>query len=375
MSNTDEIIAESEAMKEVLGRVEPVAPTKVPVLITGETGVGKEVIARDIHGKSGREDKPFMSVNCAAFPTENLLNSEIFGHVQGAFTGATRSRVGIFKQADGGTIFLDEVGKMLPETQDKLLRVLETEKFVPLGGDKTINVDVRIIAATNANLEILMEEDKFSDALYYRLARLRIHIPPLRVRPDDIEPLVSHIIPKVKKQYRLIEKPATKITQEALNELKKRDWPGNVRQLESVIMEALVYAAKKEEIQLNDLPPEKQEVAIPENAKTEGYRNPERAGLKRKFEDTKQALEALLKTLKEKEKKELSLGDSDSQYLAAVILKREPKEGWSKLNWTQFAGICGVRPDTCKSKQTKWNQTGTVDDVIKRLKKHRPQAG
>ena len=253
------IIGESEPMQAVLRQVAQVAPTKATVLITGETGVGKDVIAQAIHESSPRKDRPFKAVNCGAF-YQDLLQSELFGHEKGSFTGATTQRRGVFEQADRGTLFLDEVGEMSPEVQVKFLRVLETQEFTRLGGERNIKVDVRIIAATNADLATSVKEKKFRQDLYYRLNLFRIQIPPLRDRREDVPLFVSAFISELSTEH---GKPITGITSEALNYLQNADWHGNVRELKNAI-ETAIISATTEELQLKDFPmdPEPERVSL-----------------------------------------------------------------------------------------------------------------
>ena len=257
--NSRRIIGESAPMQVVLRQVAQVAPTNATVLITGETGVGKDVIAQAIHEGSPRKHKPFKAVNCGAF-YQDLLQSELFGHEKGAFTGATNQRRGVFEQADGGTLFLDEVAEMSPEVQVKFLRVLETQEFTRLGGEKNIKVNVRIIAATNVNLATSVRQKKFRQDLYYRLNLFRIQIPPLRDRREDIPLFVSAFIPELSAEH---GKPITGITSEALNYLQNVDWYGNVRELRNAI-ETAIISATTEELQLKDFPmdPESQQVSL-----------------------------------------------------------------------------------------------------------------
>ncbi|MDE0684405.1 MAG: sigma-54 dependent transcriptional regulator, partial [Candidatus Poribacteria bacterium] len=257
--NSRRIIGESAPMQAVLRQVTQVAPTKATVLITGETGVGKDVIAQAIHEGSPRKNRPFKAVNCGAF-YQDLLQSELFGHEKGAFTGATNQRRGVFEQADGGTLFLDEVAEMSPEVQVKFLRVLETQEFNRLGGERNIKVNVRIIAATNVNLITSVRERKFRQDLYYRLNLFRIQIPPLRDRREDIPLFVSAFIPELSAEH---GKPITGITSDALNYLQNADWYGNVRELRNAI-ETAIISATTEELQLKDFPmdPESQQVSL-----------------------------------------------------------------------------------------------------------------
>ena len=257
--NSRRIIGESTPMQVVLRQVAQVAPTNATVLITGETGVGKDVIAQAIHESSPRNARPFKAVNCGAF-YQDLLQSELFGHEKGSFTGATSQRRGVFEQADGGTLFLDEVAEMSPEVQVKFLRVLETQEFTRLGGERNIKVDVRIIAATNVNLVTSVRQKKFRQDLYYRLNLFRIQIPPLRDRREDIPLFVSAFVSELSNEHR---KPITGITPEVLNYLQNADWRGNVRELRNAIETAIILATT-EELQLKDFPmdPESQQVSL-----------------------------------------------------------------------------------------------------------------
>ena len=243
------IIGESAPMQAVLRQVEQVAPTKATVLVTGETGVGKDVIAEAIHEGSPRKNRSFKAINCGTF-YQDLLQSELFGHEKGAFTGATSQRRGVFEQADGGTLFLDEVGEMSPEVQVKFLRVLESQEFTRLGGEKNIKVDVRIIAATNIDLARSVKEKKFRQDLYYRLNLFRIHIPPLRDRREDIPLFVSAFVSELSAEH---ETTITGITPEALNYLQSATWHGNVRQLRNAVESAIIVATT-DELQLRDFP-------------------------------------------------------------------------------------------------------------------------
>ncbi|RKY04365.1 Fis family transcriptional regulator [Candidatus Poribacteria bacterium] len=244
-----DIIYRSEKMAEVIEITKRVASVNSTVLIRGESGTGKELIARAIHQASPRRDGPFIPVNCGALP-ETLLESELFGHEKGAFTGAIARKLGRFELADGGTIFLDEIGDMPPALQVKLLRVLQDKQFERVGGTKTIKVDVRVIAATNQNLEKLMAEGKFREDLYYRLNVITIFIPPLRERPEDIPILAEHFLRK----YCLETKKKIKgFAPETMDILMSYHWPGNVRELENAIEHAVVLA-KGDIITPEDLP-------------------------------------------------------------------------------------------------------------------------
>ena len=240
----------SAAMQEVYSRVERFARTKVPILITGDTGVGKEIIAHEVHKTSQRSAKPFKVINCSAFPDNGLLNSEIFGHERGAFTGATHQRKGLFEQAHTGTLFLDEIGDMGVEVQPKFLRVLEEQEFTRLGGNKIIKTDVRVIAATNKNLKPGGKNNQFRQDLYYRLSLCDINIPPLREHSEDIPPLVDAFLSEFNTKY---GKSVTKISPEVHNFLKYASWPGNIRQLRNAIERATILT-KTDEITFSDLP-------------------------------------------------------------------------------------------------------------------------
>jgi two-component system NtrC family response regulator len=230
------IIGRSRVMQEIIQRAERVAGTKSTVLITGETGTGKELVARAIHNRSAQRDMPLIKVNCAAIP-ESLLESELFGHVRGAFTGATTTKKGKFALADGGTIFLDEIGTMSPALQSKLLRVLQEREFEPLGAERTERIDVRVIAATNRDLRQMVAEGKFQEDLFYRLNVIPIELPPLRERRDDVPALVDHFVRKhAQRTGRRIER----VDEGALAALQQYDWPGNVRELENTIERAVV---------------------------------------------------------------------------------------------------------------------------------------
>jgi formate hydrogenlyase transcriptional activator len=234
----EEILGESVAMRRVLARVEQVATTDATVLVTGETGTGKELIARAIHRRSRRAKGPLVKVNCAAIP-ETLLASELFGHERGAFTGATERRRGRFEQADGGTIFLDEIGELPAATQVTLLRVLQEREFERLGGAHTVHVNVRIVAATNRDLAADVEAGRFRGDLYYRLNGFEVHVPPLRERPEDVPPLVAHLAARYAAR---IGRTIERVDARSLDALTRHAWPGNVRELENVVERAVILS-------------------------------------------------------------------------------------------------------------------------------------
>jgi transcriptional regulator with GAF, ATPase, and Fis domain len=233
-----EIVTRSAKMLEVLRVAEVVAATPATVLVTGETGTGKELLARWIHSRSARRAGPFVAVNCGAIP-ETLLETELFGHEKGAFTSALTARAGKFEQADGGTIFLDEVGDMSPAMQVKLLRVLQEKTVERVGGSRPVRVDVRVIAATNRDLKAAVREGKFREDLYYRLAVVPLELPPLRERREDIPLLAQHLMGRVREQL-VVD---VSLSRDALAVLETHSWPGNVRELENVLVRAAIMAA------------------------------------------------------------------------------------------------------------------------------------
>jgi DNA-binding NtrC family response regulator len=247
--NFDKIIGKTPIMTELFQRVEAVAPTPSTVLIRGENGTGKELIAHAIHYNSTRVKGPLVKVNCGVL-SEGVLESELFGHVKGAFTGAHRDKMGRFEMAHGGTIFLDEIGDISLNMQVKLLRVIQEKEFERVGGNETIKVDVRIIAATNRNLEEAIAEKKFREDLYYRLNVIPIVVPPLRERKDDIPLLVDHFIKKFNTDF---NKSIQGVDEEALQALMAYDWPGNIRELENVLERAIVLS-RSDVLTVKDFP-------------------------------------------------------------------------------------------------------------------------
>lgn len=234
----DNLVGESPEMRQTFKSIAQIAPTRATVLITGESGTGKELVASAIHHHSDRAKKPFVKLHCAAL-AESLLESELFGHERGAFTGADRRRIGRFEQADGGTLFLDEIGEISPTTQVKLLRVLQEHEFERVGGNESIKVDVRVVAATNRNLKNMVEQGKFREDLFYRLNVIDLRLPPLRKRKSDIFGLACHFLEKYAGESR---RSTLRFDDSVARLLTKYDWPGNVRELENVVERAVVLA-------------------------------------------------------------------------------------------------------------------------------------
>ena len=257
----DNIVGRSAAMREIFATIQRVAPTRATVLLAGESGVGKDMIARAIHHHSPRADRPFVKINCTALP-ENLMESELFGYEKGAFTGANISKPGKFEQADTGTVFLDEIGDVPASIQVKLLRILQDREFERLGSNKTRQIDVRVLAATNVDLRAALEQGTFREDLYYRLNVLPLDIPPLRERKEDIPFLAEHFVKKLSKD---IGSPVTSISEKAIDRLLQYHWPGNVRELENVMERSIVLSSgpvlEAEDIKL-DLAPRSRALAV-----------------------------------------------------------------------------------------------------------------
>ena len=237
----DQIIGKSRSMMEVFDQIQKIAPSQATVLITGESGTGKELVARAIHNRGKRKQKPFIPINCTAIP-DTLLESELFGHAKGAFTGAIDNKVGLFEEADGGTIFLDEIGDLDMGLQAKILRTLQEKTIKPVGSNKEKKVDVRIVVATHKDLKLAIKEGRFREDLYYRLSVLPIHLPPLRQRKDDIPLLATHFL---KKYAKLNESQTEKFSGEALKALTEFRWDGNVRELENIIERMVIMCEGK----------------------------------------------------------------------------------------------------------------------------------
>jgi two-component system, NtrC family, nitrogen regulation response regulator NtrX len=246
VSKTFEILGTSEAIEKVKKTIDKVAPTDARVLITGPNGSGKELIAKWIHAKSNRASAPLVEVNCAAIPSE-LIESELFGHEKGAFTSAIKQRIGKFEQANGGTLFLDEIGDMSLSAQAKVLRALQEQRITRVGGDKEIKVDVRIVAATNKDLQKEIAENNFREDLYHRLSVILIHNPPLKDRLDDIVILVDHFLKEIADEYGTVIKT---IDPKAVAYLQTLSWSGNIRELKNVVERLVIMSDKS--ITLND---------------------------------------------------------------------------------------------------------------------------
>jgi transcriptional regulator with GAF, ATPase, and Fis domain len=241
-------VGRSAAMQQIFATIMRVAPTRATVLLAGESGVGKDLIARAIHFHSPRKDRPFVKINCTALP-ENLMESELFGYEKGAFTGAATSKPGKFEQADTGTVMLDEIGDVPANIQVKLLRVLQEREFERLGSNKTLHIDVRVIAATNRDLRVALEEGTFREDLYYRLNVVPLEIPPLRERKQDIPYLAHHFVEKLAPE---MGNQVTGITDAAIDKLMQYSWPGNVRELENMIERSMVMASG-DKLDANDI--------------------------------------------------------------------------------------------------------------------------
>jgi two-component system response regulator HydG len=259
------IIGKDPQMQNIYRLIEDIAPTDATVLIQGESGTGKELVARAIHQQSPRKDKPFVVINCSAYPA-TLLESELFGHEKGAFTGAIRQKTGRFEQADGGTVFLDEIGEIAPSAQIKLLRVLQSQKFERIGGEKTLSVNVRILAATNKDLIKEVANGSFREDLFYRLNVIPIHLPPLRKRRNDIPLLARHFLRRFAVEQ---NKEIQDFSSEAMRLLLDYPWPGNVRELENSTEHTAVLA-KQSTVEISDLPSAIRDTAAPVFSETPG---------------------------------------------------------------------------------------------------------
>jgi DNA-binding NtrC family response regulator len=244
------LIGKSQGMQEIYGKIEQVSDSRTTVLVTGESGTGKELVAKALHYNSSRRDRPCIALNCAALP-ETLIESELFGHEKGAFTDATARRTGQFELAHTGTLFLDEIGDLSPVTQAKLLRVLQEREFTRIGGSQPIKVDVRIVAATNKNLDELVRKGQFREDLYYRINVIALYLPPLRERGEDISLLAKHFLAKRVEEEK---RPRIEFSKDALETLARYPWPGNVRELENIVEQAFIWSQQATEITPEHLP-------------------------------------------------------------------------------------------------------------------------
>jgi DNA-binding NtrC family response regulator len=254
------LLGKSDDMREIFGLLDQIAPTDSTVLIQGESGTGKELAARAIHDHSDRRDSPFVVVDCSAISSD-LIESELFGHKEGAFTGASDDRQGAFRRADGGTVFLDELGELSKDLQPKLLRVLENQRVKPVGGDTTYDIDTRILAATNRDLEQAIEEGQFREDVYYRFAVITLELPPLRDRPEDIPLLVDHFL----SESADTEEDSFDVSYKTMQKLQRHDWPGNVRELRNFIERASLLS-QGDDLETRFLKPDEPTEASPEEA-------------------------------------------------------------------------------------------------------------
>lgn len=344
------IVGSSEPMQAVFKAIGQVATSNVTVMVTGESGTGKELVARCIHQHSLRSSKPFMAVNCAAIP-DNLIESELFGHEKGSFTGATQQRTGKFELCDGGTLFLDEIGDMALPTQTKILRALQEGEIQRVGGEKTIKVDVRLIAATNRDLEKMVEEKSFREDLYYRLNVMRIRIPSLRDRLSDVPALVDFMLQRMQKDRRMKVK---RVSDEALRVMMQYSWPGNVRELENTIQRCVVIA-QGDTVLKKDLPQEildavpVADIQLPEEDSPEGSGVMDAEGVERIAPGA--AIAALdLETLWDELYARLRDG-TDSELLQAAekeITRRALKETGG--NQVKASGLLGITRATLRKR-------------------------
>ena len=312
------LVGTSRAIKQIFGLIEKVADTDGTVLITGASGTGKELIARALHYNSSRSDKPLVVINCGAVP-EALLESELFGHEKGAFTGAHKSRVGRFEMANCGTIFLDEIGEMSPSLQVKLLRVLQEQKFERVGGTKTIHVDLRIVAATNKNLTAAINKEKFREDLYYRLNVIPIKVPGLKQRKSDIPLLIDHFLKKFQKGRK---KKITKFSPEVMDAMYAYDWPGNVRELENVVKRFTILCENSVVI-FDDLP--------------------------ESIRESSQSIQPVKEVILEKD---LNLNEAVQSYEKRIILEALEQSSWVK---SKAAKLLNINRTTLVAKIKKQN--------------------
>ncbi len=258
------LVGASPRMREVYGVIDKVAPSELSIVVEGETGTGKELVASALHERSRRQRQPLVVFDCSAFP-ENLLESELFGHEKGAFSGAIKTHRGVFERADGGTIFLDELGEMPLNLQPKFLRALESGEVRRVGGERTIKVDVRVVAATNRDLAAMVEDGKFRRDLFYRLAKVRLQLPPLRDRTEDLDLLCEHFLTDLRQSRKEGSVIARAFSPEALKVMRKYDWPGNIRELRNVVERAVAFC-ESEVVEVEELPTDLQaRMGLPTN--------------------------------------------------------------------------------------------------------------
>ncbi|OGH61018.1 MAG: hypothetical protein A3G34_17005 [Candidatus Lindowbacteria bacterium RIFCSPLOWO2_12_FULL_62_27] len=316
----EHLVGKTAVMQKIFHIIQEVASTDVTVLITGESGTGKELVARAVHFRSGRRDNPFVVVDCGSIPG-TLLESELFGFERGAFTGAVRSHKGRFESADRGTVFLDEIGNMDPTLQAKLLRFLQERTFSRLGDDKETRVDVRVIAATNVDLALMVKEGKFREDLFFRLSVVPLRMPPLRERPEDIPLLISHLAQKAFKELNVSQKP---FSDEALQRCLEYDWPGNIRELENALKYAIALSQHAGEIGLLHLPAPLQRPA-PRPAMAAGYES------------------------------SLSLDEVEKRHILSVL-------NAEKWNISRASGVLGINRTTLYKKMEKYGYGTPAED-------------
>lgn len=345
------IIGRSEPMQEVFKTIGQVAGSSATVLVTGESGTGKELVAKAIHKHGNRAAKPFVAINCAAIP-EALLESELFGHERGAFTGAHAQRIGRFEQCHGGTIFLDEIGDMPLATQAKILRIIQTGAFERVGGNTPLSVDVRIIAATNKVLEQAVATREFREDLFYRLNVVRIQMPPLRDRSGDIRLLINFFLKKISQTQNQLPKS---ISEESLEILEKHAWPGNVRELENVIHRAIVMASGNT-ILASNLPPELQHFKKPTSAQEDAGRAPGPLTASNASE-VPQTIESLGKLLFEWARKDKSLKILPAVEKELVIQSLAETNG----NQVKAAKLLGITRATLRKRIEKFGITQRLE--------------
>ena len=331
--NFVEMVGSSPALLAALRRVEQVAPTDSTVLISGETGTGKELIARAIHDRSPRRDRPLVKVNCAAI-SAGLVESELFGHVKGAFTGALERRHGRFELADGGTLLLDEVGELPLETQVKLLRVLQEQEFEPVGSSRSVRVNVRVLAATNRDLEQAVRAGRFRADLYYRLAVLPVGVPPLRERREDVPQLAMFFLGRFAKRF---GKPVDAISRESLDRFLAYSWPGNIRELQNVIERAVVLA-EGPVLELDD-------ALLPATARHEGQPAVDRAAADMEAPAARPRPAALAAEAPEP-REAATLEEVERRHILATL----ERTGWVIEGPQGTARVLGLHPNTLRSR-------------------------